>query len=607
MTQLDRRQLLKTTGAGAGLAIGAGTTSTGVLSSDVSTSEVATVSPLSATADTARFAVDEDEFTEETFEEIVLEETPITLEGEILENGRWVAASEDVEIPTLVELLQQIDIQGRLVEAIEDMNIPELSWEDLEEFSEGYVQFWQDMPLDGGQFRDELDALLQSIPDEVIEDLAGTAIGLSANLLEDLLYEGLEEFDGYTEFYGIDDYIDEPELLPTGHSIGNLGEFLMFIADEMNSEELSEQSATTTETDEDFWEFNLERFVSGLVAILGEYTAEEFDSEYDTLDEILEALEGYIIEMVEELEIQETLENVDVDLEVDLGDLNGRFDPREGDPVLASLPIRTVHLRILEEEEAEEEEEEEEEDLDIGELLDFLFDLGLPEEFDFELEIELTTGESGDLTGSFEETAEGAAVTFTNNEFDFGLDEFADGLSDEIAEELDAFDLDEILEELDAEALQEAIGTEDTTEEDFEDMVDAINDFVPTMYNAFIEYFESTTTLDEFVADLMDDEEGRHAVELDVAIEFDDINYDEDFDQPPILVDGARPPQDLTNEGLFGDIDGDGFVDIIDTQLLFGLLGDMPEHGRFLNFSRANEERVTVFDVQAHYTLLQNL
>lgn len=99
-----------------------------------------------------------------------------------------------------------------------------------------------------------------------------------------------------------------------------------------------------------------------------------------------------------------------------------------------------------------------------------------------------------------------------------------------------------------------------------------------------------------------------------------------DYDQPPAGLPTAfkdytakRPPQvddalvgpptDLgVGDGLYRDITGDGELTIADVQTLFEHLhtDEVQAYAEFFNFSQTNPNRVTVFDVQALFTDLQN-
>jgi hypothetical protein len=69
---------------------------------------------------------------------------------------------------------------------------------------------------------------------------------------------------------------------------------------------------------------------------------------------------------------------------------------------------------------------------------------------------------------------------------------------------------------------------------------------------------------------------------------------------PPAVVPGTQP-KDIDNDGLYGDVRGDGGVTVLDVQTLFTSLDDpaVQDNAAFYDFAGANPDRVTVLDVQA--------
>ncbi len=71
---------------------------------------------------------------------------------------------------------------------------------------------------------------------------------------------------------------------------------------------------------------------------------------------------------------------------------------------------------------------------------------------------------------------------------------------------------------------------------------------------------------------------------------------------PPPLADDK--PQDLDDDCLYEDIDGDGRVTILDTQLLFQEMqtNKVQNHPEAFDFSEVSPAgKVTIFDVAAHW------
>lgn len=102
---------------------------------------------------------------------------------------------------------------------------------------------------------------------------------------------------------------------------------------------------------------------------------------------------------------------------------------------------------------------------------------------------------------------------------------------------------------------------------------------------------------------------GFQGATASVLLEENDT-VEQDFELPegpPRLPGYDNPPQDLTEDGLFEDIDGDGEFDIFEVQALFnGLDSDaVQNHPTAFNFSQADDpEQVTTFDVQALFNRL---
>ena len=117
-------------------------------------------------------------------------------------------------------------------------------------------------------------------------------------------------------------------------------------------------------------------------------------------------------------------------------------------------------------------------------------------------------------------------------------------------------------------------------------------------------------------------ETGSEEDETDIDIDSADVSDPEDeaydieemdgatlavVEGPPPLPGMDTPPQDLENDGLFEDLNGDGSVTIADVQLLFSNL-DEPEvqdNAEFYNFSGLDDSRVTIFDVQGLFTRIE--
>lgn len=75
----------------------------------------------------------------------------------------------------------------------------------------------------------------------------------------------------------------------------------------------------------------------------------------------------------------------------------------------------------------------------------------------------------------------------------------------------------------------------------------------------------------------------------------------------PIVPGAENPPTDPDGDGLYADVNGDGTVDILDLQILYSALHspEVQDNAWAYNFSGANPDRVTAFDLQALYNRIQ--
>jgi PKD repeat protein len=126
MQHINRREIIKTTGAGAGIALGAGAASgeTAVTSSDSVGTTQEVVSTFEAGADSAAVAIDVDpsEYEnnpEEVLQQVEFGQSPITISGgEILDNGELTASQ--VLVPNAIDALLALDPTERLADFIEN-------------------------------------------------------------------------------------------------------------------------------------------------------------------------------------------------------------------------------------------------------------------------------------------------------------------------------------------------------------------------------------------------------------------------------------------------------------------------------------------------------
>lgn len=75
---------------------------------------------------------------------------------------------------------------------------------------------------------------------------------------------------------------------------------------------------------------------------------------------------------------------------------------------------------------------------------------------------------------------------------------------------------------------------------------------------------------------------------------------------PDVGQDGS-PARDTTGDGLLNDVNGDGEFSIVDIQHLFAFLHseEVQTYAFFFDFAGVNEDRTSVFDIQALFTQLQ--
>ena len=88
-----------------------------------------------------------------------------------------------------------------------------------------------------------------------------------------------------------------------------------------------------------------------------------------------------------------------------------------------------------------------------------------------------------------------------------------------------------------------------------------------------------------------------------------DVEIVAEVGPPQVDVGFAGPPQDITDDGLYEDIRGDGELEIADVQALFENMDaeEIQAFSTYYNFAGTTDERVNVFDVQGLFTRLQQL
>lgn len=84
------------------------------------------------------------------------------------------------------------------------------------------------------------------------------------------------------------------------------------------------------------------------------------------------------------------------------------------------------------------------------------------------------------------------------------------------------------------------------------------------------------------------------------------VDVELEVDHPiPTIAEG--PPQDLDGDGLYEDIRGDNYLSVLDVQTLFSNIDSdvVQDHSEYFNFSGSDSSEVTIFDVQALFRRVQ--
>lgn len=95
----------------------------------------------------------------------------------------------------------------------------------------------------------------------------------------------------------------------------------------------------------------------------------------------------------------------------------------------------------------------------------------------------------------------------------------------------------------------------------------------------------------------------QNFIELDLDIEWND---EQPFSPPPVVGDSS--PKDITCDGKYEDLDGDGDLTIMDVQALFDNRDNeqLESNAELYDFGNSGSDRVTIFDVQGLYNRLKN-
>jgi len=531
MEHINRRELIKTTGVGAGMALGAGAAGGDetVASSDPVQATQETVSTFTATATNASLAIDVDNPTNESNRIPLDTGSPLVeLSGNeqegvpdpvINDDGTLVANPNQINVPDLVDVILGLDPTGIIVDIINDIDIQQDIIEALD------LQ------------TDVVDPLVDFVNQLGLSDTQASAIGQLVDILD-----------------------QELGLLPP--EIGDL--------------------------------INVQEFVTGLLLNPGSETAGipalltllQVENMQQLVDTVISFIDGvstvselkqFIIDQVQALDLAGTLGPVSLDAELNDG-IEGEVnpDPDAVDHLLVTFPLGTATITPS---------------IDIPDAPQ-----NLPP-VDFELGIDLTTGESGALTGNFSENADGPGLgptgTVVDNQFTADITEF---------------DLLGIVNELDFVAILEFV---------FDSLQINPGDYPEFTIQGFVDDTDIPSIVEnaellQLLDDQITDQPGRHLVTADVDFSFEDLDAVLDISLgPPPLPGNESQPQDLnaTPDGTFEDVDGNGQFNIFDVQAFFINFNSTPVQNnagafKFSDPDAENPDGVTIFDVQALFIAL---
>lgn len=581
MTYLERRDVLKTTGVGAGLAIGVGSTGNPVTACGGATGSANVVTEFGLTCDDVSVAFDTDDPTETiTFtSDDLLEDrdTVLSLSGEILDNGRWVAKSDDVSLPEIPAFVPALEIDRRLEAAAEELDL-QAEVEDFDFFIalDAFVEFIASLNFCAGIDKEENcgDHVRDVLDDIIKEGFGGGIIGIGT--IEREILEDIETIEGYDEEYNLADWFNNPEVAPFILMLCNTDGIIRDMEDlddadclEADRDELPAGTPDPNQTVENLMDTML--------------YMDEYGDKETTFEERLALLEADIEANAQERDLAETIEaNQDrlalVDIDVETGHLNSRFDPRRGSPVEMSLTVDPVAVSI--------------DPLGFGHFIG---------DMPSELSIELTSGESEHLEGDLD--LESGVGTLVDNELVVGFD------SMRLADIVELLDLNEAWELLIANINvtmlmdQESDVLDDSEDMSLEGQLDRLGLEAILAEIDLVETAEIFSFIEELLAERVTDEPGRHVLELAFDFDIEDRDaldsYLDEWELPQPIGGMDTPPQDLTGDNLFEDLTGSEDVGVQDVQILFEHANSIPAgQAPYYNFSCLDDDRVTIFDVQ---------
>jgi len=506
MHNIDRRQLLKTTGVGAGIALGAGTTSMGGVAASTSSDSLSadTVETITTTSQSGSVAISEETTADFRQEAYAVSGDAITLQGEVDSTaGTWT--STNVDFGDVASLVESLDLQAVVSDVLAKL--------DLENSVDNLL-------LD--DLLDDIITILDA-PDWTQTQLNGLEV-----LITELIAEYAPDLSGVESF--VVGLLENPDKATLETIIG-------FV---LESGEIQEGDT-----------------LGDLLSQLG-YTVAD--------------LEQTVLDAVAGLDPSSLLSSATIDIQT--GEVSGEYDVAT-DLMTANLAQPTISVSYA--------------GTDIITL-------------DLPVDLTLTTGTSGSLTGSVNGSLDDSQVDIelVENEFVLGLDSLD---IDQIVSDMNVEQV--ILDLLDSFGVTFNIDPADYDGIDLatiEEVIQAIDldtelDFVDISATIDSLTFPSALGLDQ----LLVDESGRHALILNATVSGGAV-----LDIDPI---GEGPPQDHDGDGKFEDVLGNGQQGgPFNVQGLFSNLNDprIQNNAAAFNFSgKANPEQdgVTVFDVQALFNM----
>ena len=603
MYETNRRSLLKTTGAGAGIALGAGTT--GVAASEFSSAQQAGVT-FTAEATSGSIGIDLDDVANRvTFGGGTSPPVAATIQGVVTSTGRWTG-QDGVEqpftingVPPILALDPNAKIQTFVQENIANGGLQNiLSQTSLTELLGLLVGIVDDLDIPGD-----------------VQAPEGGSNELANLIVDNALVPIVKNLAGGSAPVEVDRSVLESELALNVNLVGLLAEPTVnnFETAVTNLPSVLELAGIVSSAP-DPSNVDLEALVIAVAGLLDQ------QANVSTISDA----ESVIAGIVTGIDVNGLLGGMNLPLVVEPA--IGAFDPREapsGEALVTAeidalgIDVQTLLQNLIQGV--------------IGPADDVSTAQQQPPELsnlNIPLDLRLTSDTSGGLTGSYD-----GPTTLVDNEFVAGLEEFTVLAATEELQKL----LNDLLtfiktliqqQGLDlANLLAQQLGGLQAAE--LEPLLQKLllNDdsYLETLELASVvdgNLNEGLVNVNETVQTLFPDQSGDHALELEFNFDFDatldlDPEGGQPFDMPTGVVDNEvqqGPPTDPGVEdangnvepiGLFGDVNGDGKVNVADVQALFQIREDINQNGKpdAYNFAGASQSRVDIFDVQALFYL----